>query len=92
MDFEELNEFGFRGIEPKDLLGHVVGNKEGPFELSGLPFQNNDLRCSPELRERFVVKQKAFGATMLKVMFSAEDSVARTPVLLPSGNGVLEIF
>ena len=72
MDFEEFNEFGFRGIEPKDLLGHVVGNKDGPFELSGLPFQNNYICRSPEMRERFVVQQKAFAAAMLKVMFSAK--------------------
>jgi hypothetical protein len=73
----KLSEFGFRGIDPTDLLKYVVGNKKGPFELSGLPFRNNKLYNSPELRDSFVDQKKAFAAAVLGVIFSAGDSVAR---------------
>jgi hypothetical protein len=73
----KLTEFGYRGIAPTDLLARVIGNKDGPFELSGLPYRNEKLHRSLELRQSFVDQQKAFAAAVLGVIFSAEDSVAR---------------
>ena len=72
---EKLTEFGYRGIAPTDLIDSVAGNKGGPFVLSGLPYQNEKVHSSLELRNSFLDRQKAFAAGVLGItnIFSAED-------------------